>query len=275
LSGGQDSTTCLFWARDYLEPDELHAITFDYDQRHRREIEAAERVANMAGCKSWELIALGPVLKGRSPLTDHSAPLETYQSFVDMDRIIGDRIELTFVPMRNALFLTIAVNRALVLGCDAIVTGVCQQDNANYPDCRRSFIDAFEDMAEQALGESTLPGIFTPLMDLSKADSVQLARMLPGCWEALAFTHTAYDGGYPPTSNDHASTLRAEGFRRAGLPDPLVVRAWREGLMPLPDTENYTAVAEGGAPGGDPLPIPPVDTAPPEARQGAAPEGAP
>lgn len=227
----------------------------------------------MAGVTSWECV-ICPTLKGRSPLTNHSAPLETYSSFAEMDRIIGDRVELTFVPMRNALFLTIAMNRALVLGAEAIVTGVCQQDNANYPDCRQSFIDVFEEMAAEALGDAP-PRIFTPLMHLSKAETVVLAHSLPGCWEALAWTHTAYDGGYPPTGNDHASTLRAEGFRAAGLPDPLVVRAWREGLMPLPPAENYTALREGEAGGGNLPPIPLTSAPPAEPAQGRGLGGAP
>lgn len=238
LSGGQDSTTCLFWARQRYE--KLHAITFDYQQRHRLEIEAAKQIAAMAGV-SHEVITLGPVLAGKSPLTNPDEQLETYENFDQMDKIIGDRVELTFVPMRNALFLTIAINRAVVLNCEAIVTGVCQQDNANYPDCRRVFIDALHVMALEALGADA-PRIETPLMDLTKAQTVKLARELPGCFEALAYSHTAYDGIFPPTGRDHASTLRARGFEEAGEADPLVVRAWRAGLMPLPGSANYDAL---------------------------------
>lgn len=243
LSGGQDSTTCLFWARERFE--ELHTLTFDYGQRHRREIEAAGAVAALAGVASHEVLELGPILKGVSPLTDHAAPLEQYDSFEQMEKVIGSRVETTFVPMRNALFLTLAANRAVVLGCSDVVTGVCQEDNANYPDCRMSFIAAQQEAIRQALGEAGKYSItiLAPLMNLSKADSVRLALSIPGAYEALAFSHTAYDGAYPPTGRDHATILRAQGFLQADTPDPLVVRAWQEGLMPLPETPNYAALA--------------------------------
>ena len=237
LSGGQDSTTVLFWARRKFQT--VHALTFDYGQRHRREIEAATKIAAMAGVASHEICEVGPILKGRSPLTNPAEKLETYASFDEMDRIIGDRVELTFVPMRNALFLTLAANRAACLDVEDLVTGVCQADNANYTDCRQVFIDAQAWTINEALGAGRFR-IHTPLMNLSKADGIRLAQSLPGCMEALAYSHTAYSGEYPPVTRDHASVLRAHGFEEAGVPDPLIVRAWREGLLPaLPATENY------------------------------------
>jgi 7-cyano-7-deazaguanine synthase len=242
LSGGQDSTTCLFWAKE--EFDVVHAVTFDYGQRHARELDAARKVADLAGVASHEVVTLGPILAGASPLTNASKELERYESFEQMDKVIGDRVELTFVPMRNALFLTLAANRAAVLGVRNIVVGVCEQDNANYPDCRRVFIDGMKDAINFALGMPLVSGvtIHTPLIDLSKAASIRLAKTLPGCMEALAFSHTSYAGEYPPVDRNHANVLRAQGFLEAGEPDPLVVRAWREGLMALPGTPNYDKV---------------------------------
>lgn len=241
LSGGQDSTTCLFWALEHF--DEVHCITFNYGQRHVLEIQSAVLVAQMAGCgERHEIVTLGDILVSSSPLTSANE-LERYTDAEQMDAVIGDRRETTFVPMRNALFLTLAANRAEALGIDYIVTGVCAMDNANYDDCRQVFIDATAKYINTALGHDhrgTQPiRIATPLMELTKAQTCELATTLPGCWDALAFTHTSYDGQYPPTDMNHANVLRADGFAQAGLPDPLVVRAWREGLMDLPTTDNY------------------------------------
>lgn len=238
LSGGQDSTTCLF---AYIAAGyEVHAVTFNYNQRHAVELEAARRVARMAGVASHEVIDLGPVLIGTSPLVNAGQVLEQYK---DHHSLPGG-IEKTFVPMRNQLFLTIAANRAFVLGADVLVTGVCEEDYGGYPDCRRVFIDALEtainlsqgisDQADEAYLE-----VHTPLMHLTKKETVEMALNIRGCYEALAFTHTAYDGAYPPTGHDHATLLRAKGFEEAGVPDPLVIRAALDKLMELPVTTNY------------------------------------
>lgn len=251
LSGGQDSTTCLFWACKMWGADNVHAITFDYGQRHRIELAAAWKVAQLAGVADRHETVTLPigVLAGTSPLTDPNAELERYTDAAQMDAVIGDRRETTFVPMRNALFLTIAANRAEVLGCTNIVLGVCQMDNANYDDCRQVFVDAAEQYVNTALGHDhrgTPPiRLVTPLMQLTKADTVRMARELPGCWAALAHSHTSYDGQYPPTDMNHANVLRAQGFEEAGLPDPLVLRAHHEHLMGLPLTRNYDVVATG------------------------------
>jgi len=236
LSGGQDSTTCLFWAKKYFE--EVHAITFDYGQRHRIELEAAMTVAKMAGVASHEIVTLPGILRSTSPLTSDNA-LEQYENAEQMEQVIGNRVELTFVPMRNTFFFTVAMNRAVALGCDNLVTGICQEDNANYPDCTEDFRLAFEIMANMSLGTDGRFKVLAPLMNCSKAETVKLAYSMPECWDALAYSHTSYDGKYPPTDMNHANVLRADGFAKAGLPDPLVLRAHREGLMDLPMTDNY------------------------------------
>jgi 7-cyano-7-deazaguanine synthase len=225
LSGGQDSTTCLYWAREKY--GEIHAITFDYGQSHCIEVEAAQHVAALAGVASHEIVRLGRILQSTSPLVS-DAPLETYSDFDSMDRQIGSRVELTFVPLRNLLFLTIAANRAVCLGARALVTGICQADNANYPDCREVFACAAEDAIATALGTDRAAYIDqrlmieTPLMKMSKAETVGLAARLPGCLDALALSHTCYAGQRPPCGQCHACVLRAHGFAEAGIEDPLV-----------------------------------------------------
>lgn len=243
LSGGQDSATCLFWA--LREGYDVHTVTFNYNQRHSRELTSAHTVAMLAGVgDKFEMVKLGTILKGTSPLVS-DAPLEQYENH----QSLPGGLEKTFVPMRNQLFLTVAANRAFCLGIDTIITGVCQEDFGGYPDCRRVFIDAFEKASDEGTftaeaGYAMGVRVLTPLMDLTKAASVQLAWNLTmegfNCYGALAHTHTAYDGAYPPTGHDHATLLRAKGFEEADIPDPLILRAWKEGLLAkLPDTPNY------------------------------------
>lgn len=252
LSGGQDSTTCLFWACQTFGVENVHTITFDYGQRHRIELDAAAKVAEMAGVYSGrrEVVSVPNILLSTSPLVS-GCELEQYTDAEQMEETIGNRRELTFVPMRNALFLTIAANRAEAFKCTNIVLGICQMDNANYDDCRQVFLDASEQYVNTALGHDHrgTPRIrlLAPLMNLTKAETVRMSHQLPGCWDALAYTHTSYDGKYPPTNMNHANVLRAQGFLEAGLPDPLVLRAFKEGRMPLPDTPNYSHSARAHA----------------------------
>lgn len=224
LSGGQDSTTCLFWAKTVF--DEVYAITFDYGQKHSIELESAQKVASLANVPH-EIVHVPQILRSRSPLTNPNEQLETYNNFEEMDKIIGDRVELTFVPMRNAFFLTLAANYALEKDCYNLVTGVCEQDNANYPDCRLNFIQKQEETINEALGIQEFI-IHTPLIHLSKAESIDLAKTLPGCMTALAHSHTCYAGEFPPCGKCHACVLRAQGFKEANELDPLVERGNHE-----------------------------------------------
>lgn len=267
LSGGQDSTTVLFWAKDQFE--EVIAISFDYGQKHFRELYAAREIARITGTPHYECVVKG-VLDGRSPLTNPSEALETYSSAEEMDKIIGDRVEKTFVPMRNSLFLTIAANHAVCHDAYHLVTGVCQDDNANYPDCRPIFIEAQQLVINEALGfedptkhfgstghtalddlrpsvkeyERKAPygGVYihAPLMYTPKSQAIQHALInYPGWFLAVAYSHTAYSGEYPPLTQDHATVLRAQGFHLAGLPDPLIIRAAYERHIQVPTTEAY------------------------------------
>lgn len=249
FSGGQDSTTCLGYALSQYA--EVSCVTFDYGQRHDIELQAAKDVIayfekQMGVTIPHTVVKIGDIFLGASPLTDHSKVLPAYENNSEMEAAVGDQIETTFVPMRNAVFLMLAANHAVAAGCATLITGVCQSDNANYPDCRAVFVSAAQMTANYALGtENPAFGgqgefsIETPLMYLNKAMTVDLAFGLPHTYQALAYSHTAYDGKYPPTGKDHASVLRAHGFEMANRPDPLVMRAVKEGLMPLPKTENY------------------------------------
>lgn len=243
LSGGQDSTTCLFWACRYF--DEVSAVTYNYGQRHAIEIESAKAVAALAGVKDHQIIDVGPILQGTSPLVSTNA----LDQYADMNSLPGG-LEKTFVPGRNMLFLVLAANLAYCKGIQNLVTGVCEEDFGGYPDCRQAFINATEEALNQALFLDPLcaerMAIHTPLMRLSKAASVRLAMELEGCYDALAYSHTSYDGQYPPTGKDHATLLRAKGFFEAGVPDPLVLRAVKEGVMALPDTANYAPSIQAG-----------------------------
>lgn len=240
LSGGQDSTTCLFWAIKKYGVENVHAITFNYGQRHKIEIEAACKVAQLAGiADQHEICTLGDILLSSSPLVSGNK-LEQYADHASLP----GGLEKTFVPMRNTLFLTVAANRAYELRAFHIVTGVCEEDYGGYPDCRQAFINKLEDAFNESINteenEDYLFQIVTPLMDMTKAESVYLAKDLgDDCWNALAYSHTAYDGAYPPVGHDHATLLRQKGFEEAGLPDPLILRAVAEGLMPLPHGPNY------------------------------------
>lgn len=250
LSGGQDSTTCLGWAlKHYQGP--VYCVTFNYGQRHAVELDAATNVVSHFRKLTGRRIMHGIIdiprelLKSTSPLTSDSH-LEQYK---DAASLPGG-LEKTFVPMRNQMFLTVAANQAFALGIHTMVTGVCEEDFGGYPDCRRVFIDLLTDAINAGTfnAEAGFPfGILieTPLMSLTKAQSVLLAYDLPGTYEALALTHTAYDGKYPPTGKDHASLLRAKGFMEAELPDPLVLRAVHERLMGMPQTHNYSGAIVG------------------------------
>ena len=242
LSGGQDSTTVLFMA--LAAGHEVVALSIDYGQRHVAELAAARKVVDIALEHYGERMSAHAsvelprdVLRSLSPLVSNQ-PLEQYSDF----HSLPGGVEKTFVPLRNQLFLTIAANYAVHYGCEEIHIGVSQEDYGGYPDCRAEFLGHLQEAIDWGLLGVTSVAIRSPLLHLSKAATVLRAFNLKPCWEAMAYTHTAYDGRYPPTGKDHASLLRAKGFFEAGLPDPLVVRAVTEGLMQPPETSNYDAL---------------------------------
>jgi 7-cyano-7-deazaguanine synthase len=214
LSGGQDSTTCLYWALNRFGAGQVEAVTFDYGQRHRIELDCAARVATRARIPQTVLPIDTFAALGGNALTD---PGITVQASVDAQTQLPN----TFVPGRNLIFLTFAAALAYQRGFHNLVTGVTQTDYSGYPDCRQATIQALEQTLR--LGMEYEITIHTPLMFKSKADTVRMARDV-GALPALADTHTCYNGAQPPCSECPACRLRAMGFAEAGIIDPLVER---------------------------------------------------
>jgi 7-cyano-7-deazaguanine synthase len=221
LSGGQDSTTCLFWAKERLPGvTELHALNLLYGQRHRSEIVAAAQIAKLAGCASYLSLDVSHLMFGsKSALIDQTGDLKGDGGMRDPEAPNG--LPTSFVPGRNLMMLGLAVARAGVVGATHIVTGVCQTDYSGYPDCREQFITAMQGAVAQAWpGDEPVPIIHTPLMHRTKAETVKLARELPGCWEALGKSVTCYLGQRPGCGECPACHLRVKGFAEAGFLDP-------------------------------------------------------
>jgi len=219
LSGGLDSSTCLALAR--REGYECYALSFDYGQRHRVELEAAARVAAALGVREQRTAVIDLRAFGGSALTaDIDVPKS--RSVTEM----GAGIPITYVPARNTIFLSYALAWAEVLEASDIFIGVNALDYSGYPDCRPEFIHAYEHMANLAT-KSGVEGrtrieIHTPLIALSKADIVRL-----GAEVGLDFglTHSCYDPGLDGRACGECDSclLRAKGFAEAGVSDPLVV----------------------------------------------------
>jgi 7-cyano-7-deazaguanine synthase len=210
FSGGQDSTTCLYWTLNRFE--RVDVVTFDYGQRHKIELEAAKKISELANVRQIILRDSTLTTLGGNSLTE-DLPIESLGT--------SSGLPNTFVPGRNILFLVLAAAYAYKLGISDIVTGVCQTDYSGYPDCRRDTIDSIERTLELGMEKKFI--IHTPLMWLTKAQTVTLADK-EGAMEALAFSHTCYEGVYPPCQRCPACILRAKGFEEAGFNDPILLR---------------------------------------------------
>lgn len=212
FSGGQDSTTCLYWAQKRFQ--KVEALTFDYGQRHDIELESAKKVAELAGVPQVVLpIDTFGVLGGNA--------LTSSQEEVATD-LPAEGLPNTFVPGRNLIFLTFAAAYAYQRNVQHLVAGVCETDYSGYPDCRNNTIQALQVAIN--LGMEARLQIHTPLMWLTKAETVTLAQEV-GAMEAMAWTHTCYQGAFPPCGKCPACELRQQGFETAQTQDPLVARA--------------------------------------------------
>lgn len=209
FSGGQDSTTCLFWAKQQF--DSVVALGFRYGQKHDVELQQAALIAEKAAIP-FKVIDITGMLKG-SALTEHDKDVSAQHE-------LNPELPASFVPGRNAVFLTIATSYAFTQGITDIVGGMCQADFSGYPDCRRVFVDSLQTTMTLALDRDIR--IHTPLMYKSKAEAWKLAYDLGVLEIVRDLSHTDYNGdrttynewGYGKLDNP-ASILRAKGYEEA------------------------------------------------------------
>ena len=215
LSGGLDSATVLALARE--RGYDCLALSFSYGQRHVIEVRAATRVATALGACEHRVVEIDLAAFGGSALTDASIAIPTEASA---------GIPATYVPARNLIFLSFAVGWAEVVAAEAIFIGVNAIDYSGYPDCRPAFIEAFQRAA--ALGtkagvEGNPATIHAPLLSLSKAEIIALGNRL-GVDYAMTVSCYQADAQGRACGVCDSCRLRAEGFERAGVPDPTVYR---------------------------------------------------
>lgn len=213
LSGGLDSATVVAMAR--AEGYRCYTMSFDYGQRHRAELQAAERVALDLGVVEHKVIGLNLNGMGGSALTDSS---------IEVPLAPSDGIPATYVPARNTVFLSLALGWAEVLEARDIFIGVNALDYSGYPDCRPEFIEAFERMANLATKAGVEGGRFrfqAPLQNLSKAEIIQAGLRLGVDYSLTVSCYQADDQGHACGQCD-SCRLRAEGFNAAGVSDPTV-----------------------------------------------------
>lgn len=205
FSGGQDSTTCLFWAKKHFK--RVYALSFIYGQKHSLEVDLARQIADEAGVE-WSVMDVSFIsqLSTGCSLTDTSLPIEE-------EKAEGQNFPTTFVPGRNLFFLSIAAVRARELGVRHLVTGVSQTDFSGYPDCRDSFIKSLNVTLNLAMDEQFV--LHTPLMWIDKAQTWAMADELGVLQLVRERTLTCYNG-VPGDGCGHcpACKLRSEGLRK-------------------------------------------------------------
>jgi 7-cyano-7-deazaguanine synthase len=212
LSGGLDSATTLYAAR--ARGYDCSCLIVDYGQRHKREVNAARRIARSAGCR-FHLVRVGFPWKG-SALTDSAIAVPSGRSVKKMSRGIPP----TYVPARNTIFLSLALGFAEAAGASRIFIGANAVDFSGYPDCRPSFYKAFQKTA--ALGTKTGAErrpvrIETPLIRMTKAQIIRLGQRLGVPYR---LTWSCYRGGAAPCGTCDSCLIRTKGFREAGVADP-------------------------------------------------------
>ena len=215
LSGGLDSATCLALAKH--RGFAAYALSFDYGQRHRCELDAAHRVAVALGAIEHRIFRLNLDQWGGSALTDRSLDVP-----VDKAAEGCDVIPITYVPARNLVFLSLAAAWGEVLGAHDIFIGVNSVDYSGYPDCRPGFISAFQsavDMGTRAADEKWHWRVHTPLQELGKKEIIELGVSVGVDY---SLTVSCYDPDETGAACGHCAScqLRRAGFAAAGVPDP-------------------------------------------------------
>ena len=221
VSGGLDSATTLAMARD--EGYACYALSFDYGQRHRSELDASARVAKILGAVEHRVMPLDLRAIGGSALTDDSIDVPVAQNMSGKSSS-NQTIPVTYVPARNTIFLSYALAWAEVLQARHIFIGVNAVDYSGYPDCRPEYIAAFQNMANLATKagvEGDTITICTPLIQLSKADIIRKGVQLGVDY---GITVSCYDADDEGRACGHCDScrLRAIGFAEAGINDPTV-----------------------------------------------------
>ena len=216
LSGGLDSATAAAWAR--REGYRLSALSLDYGQRHRCELDCARAVAGTLGITDHVILPVDLAAFGGSALVDQAIAVPKGRS----DEAIGQGIPITYVPARNTVFLALALAMAETRGAGALVIGVNAIDYSGYPDCRPEFIAAFAHLAQLATkaGVEGWPfEILSPLATLSKAEIIRLGLDL-GLDYGLTSSCYDPDAAGRPCGACDSCLLRAAGFAAAGMADP-------------------------------------------------------
>lgn len=185
FSGGQDSTTVLGYAR--WQGFDCHAIAFNYGQKHAVELQQAQKIADKLGVP----LTIVDVREFGKLVGSKSALLHSGQE-VGEKSLLADNLPASFVPNRNAMFLTMAHGFAQVIGADTVFTGVCETDFSGYPDCREKFIKSLQ--ASLNLGYQTDISIITPLMHINKAETFKMAERVGVLDLVLDESHTCYNG---------------------------------------------------------------------------------
>ncbi len=211
LSGGLDSATTLAMARrDGLI---CHALSLDYGQRHRAELDAAKTVASALGAAEHRVMRLNMGAFGGSALTDNTIAVPETE---------GEGIPVTYVPARNTIMLALALGWAEVIDAAAIYIGVNALDYSGYPDCRPDFVSAFQQLANLATKRAVNGNpidIRAPLIDLTKAQIVRIGSDLGVDYRNTVSCYQARPDGRACGRCD-SCRLRRQGFEQAGLPDP-------------------------------------------------------